>query len=260
MAMERRFHCCGFTFKRPPRGTAIVTLIQDKAMSSPPDKFNCLDYLSDQGLPDSPEFAGIHGWVDEVRNSRQELQFLKLFWNSKGKKHVNTETCCHIRPSPNGVIVGKDHRSREFTMEHLGNADFDTEETRARQHHTPPRKSISHPGGPGPGGARAGAGRSRAGWGGPPRYAGPGVPGTGDPEEEIHRWMINLWAREHVHDAVPLHAIPAEQLLTGGLVLRLNGGPGGAGQTAPEGEGGGRGAGQTAPSDECGGQTARPGA
>ena len=75
--------------------------------------------------------------------------------------------------------------------------------------------------------------------------------------------MTDLWAVEHEHDrpAVPLHGISAEQVLTGGPVLRLHGGPGGAGQTAPEGEGGGRGAGQTAPSDECGaGETARPGA
>ena len=71
--------------------------------------------------------------------------------------------------------------------------------------------------------------------------------------------MTNLWAVEHEHDrpAVPLHGISAEQVLTGGPVLRLHGGPGGAGQTAPEGGG----AGQTARSDECGaGQTARPGA
>ena len=78
--------------------------------------------------------------------------------------------------------------------------------------------------------------------------------------------MTNLWFVEHQHDrpAVPRHGISAEQLLTGEPVLRLHGGPGGAGgagQTAPEGEGGGRGAGQTAPSDECGaGETARPGA
>ena len=153
-------------------------------MSSPPDKFNCLDYLSDQGPPDSPEFAGIHGWVDEVRNSRQELQFMKLFWNSRGKKHLNTDRYCYIKPAPadgNGKIKidGKDHQSREFTMEHLENADFDTEETRARQHHTPPRKSISHPGGPGepgpedpgPGGgagSRAGSSRDGRSQGGDP--------------------------------------------------------------------------------------------
>ena len=152
-------------------------------MSSPPDKFNCLDYLSDQGLPDSPEFAGIHGWVDEVRNSRQELQFMKLFWNSRGKKHLNTERYCYIKATPAGngkiKIEGKDHQSRDFTMEHLENADFDTEETRARQHHTPPRKSISHPGGPGepgpedpgPGGgagSRAGSSRDGRSQGGDP--------------------------------------------------------------------------------------------
>ena len=148
----------------------------NRAMASPPGSFNCLDYLSDTGPPD---FAGIHGWTDEVRNSMSELQFLKLFWNSKGKKHVNAETCCLIRPSPDGVIVGKDHRSGEFAMEHLGIADFDTEETRARQHHTPPRKSISHPGGPGepgpedpgPGGgagSRAGSSRDGRSQGGDP--------------------------------------------------------------------------------------------
>ena len=75
--------------------------------------------------------------------------------------------------------------------------------------------------------------------------------------------MTNLWAREHeraLHaPADPLRVIPAEQVFTTTreLVLRLHGGPGGAGQTAPEGGG----AGQTARSDECGaGQTARPGA
>ena len=143
-------------------------------------------------------------------------------------------------------------------MERIGDADFETEETRARQHHTPPRKSISHPGGPGePGPEDPGPG----GWGGRPD-PGPGVPGTGDPKEEIHRWMTNLWFVEHQHDrpAVPRHGISAEQLLTGEPVLRFHGGPGGAGgagQTAPEGGG----AGQTVRSDECGaGHTARPGA
>ena len=181
MAVDRRqhrFHCCGFKFLRLPRGTAIVVLIEDRAMTSPPNKFNCVDYLSDKGPPD---FAGIHGWVDEVRNWSNELLFLKLFWNSKGKKYVSKETYCFIKPSPGavGVVAGKDHRNREFTMEHLGNADFDTEETRARQHHTPPRKSISHPGGPGepgpedpgPGGgagSRAGSSRDGRSQGGDP--------------------------------------------------------------------------------------------
>ena len=166
MAVDRRqhrFHCCSFKFVRLPRGAAIVVLIEDKAMISPPGAFNCLDYLSDEG---PPAFAGIHGWVEEVRNWNAGLLFLKLFWNSKGKKHVTKETYCLIKPSPGaaGVIDGKDHRNRDFTMEHLEMADFDTEETRARQHHTPPRKSISHPGGPGePGPEDPG---SRAGWGG----------------------------------------------------------------------------------------------
>ena len=141
-------------------------------MTSPPNKFNCVDYLSDRG---PPEFSGIHGWVDEVRNWNDDLLFLKLFWNSKGKKHVNTNTYCSIEPplGAAGVITGKDHKFREFMMEHIGNADFDTEETRARQHHTPPRKSISHPGG-------ARAGRSRAGWGGR-------IPGREFPGREIPR-------------------------------------------------------------------------
>ena len=110
-------------------------------------------------------------------------------------------------------------------------------------------------------GARGSPGRKIPGRVGGPD-PGPGVPGTGDPKEEIHRWMTNLWFVEHQHDrpAVPRHGISAEQLLTGEPVLRFHGGPGGAGgagQTAPEGGG----AGQTVRSDECGaGHTARPGA
>ena len=77
---QHRFHCCSFKFVRLPRGAAIVVLIEDKAMISPPGAFNCLDYLSDEGPPD---FAGIHGWTDEVRNAIGELQFLKLFWNCR---------------------------------------------------------------------------------------------------------------------------------------------------------------------------------
>ena len=150
-------------------------------MISPPNKFNCVDYLSDRG---PPEFSGIHGWVDEVRNWNDDLLFLKLFWNSKGKKHVNTNTYCSIEPplGAAGVITGKDHKFREFTMEHLGNADFDTEETRARQHHTPPRKSISHPGGPGePGPEDPGPGGGGGG-----RAAGR-IPGREFPGREIPR-------------------------------------------------------------------------
>ena len=111
------------------------------------------------------DFAGIHGWIDEVMNDKEELQFLSLFWNCRGKKFLDPKRCCHIRPCvpedaegvvKGGQIIGVDHHNRRFGMEHLGDADFETEETRVRQHKTSPRKSISHPGG-------ARAGRSRAG-------------------------------------------------------------------------------------------------
>ena len=102
-------------------------------------------------------------------------------------------------------------------------------------HHT----NTDFPGEPGPGD--------------PGPEAPPGIPGRefpGDPKEEIHDWMTNLWAREHEQplrapaEQVPLRVVPAEQVFANAreLVLRLHGDQGGAGQTAPEGGG----AGQTA--------------
>ena len=95
-------------------------------------------------------------------------------------------------------------------MEHLGDMDFETEETRVAEQSTPPRTSIPHPGG-----ARAG----RWGAGGPP-----GIPGRefpGDPKEEIHCWMTNLWAREHELDEPRPALTEVEELRE--LVLHLRG-------------------------------------
>ena len=76
-----------------------------------------------------------------------------------------------------------------------------------------------------PGGAPAG--RSRAG--GPPRSGIPGREFPGDPKEEIHCWMTNLWAREHELDEPRPALTEVEELRE--LVLHLRGvveGPGNA--------------------------------
>ena len=132
---SRRFHACGYAYKRPPRGTAIIVLIRDRAVGQPAHRsFNALDYLSDTGPPD---FAGMHGWIDEVSDDQGELQFLSLFWNRRGKKFLDPKRCCHIRPCvpedaegvvKGGQIIGVDHYNRRFGMVHLGDGDFETEE------------------------------------------------------------------------------------------------------------------------------------
>ena len=101
----------------------------------PPERsFNGIDFLSDVG---PPQFAGIHGWIDEVATDREELQFLSLFWNRRGKKFLDPRRCCHIRPCvaqdaeacvKGGQIIGVDHYNRRFGMVHLGDGDFETEE------------------------------------------------------------------------------------------------------------------------------------
>ena len=221
-----RLHVCAYTYKRPPRGTAIIVSIRDRAVGMPAERsFNALDFLSDRG---PPRFAGIHGWIDEVMNDKEELQFLSLFWNCRGKKLLDPKRCCHIRPCvpedaegvvKGGQIIGVDHWNRRFAMEHLGDMDCETEETRVGQQSTPPRTSIPHPGG-----ARAG----RWGAGGPP-----GIPGRefpGDPKEEMHDWMTNLWAREHELDSPPArNQTEFEQLRD--LVLHLRGVVEGEGNT-----------------------------
>ena len=103
------------------------------------------------------------------------------------------------------IVLSRDRAvgmpARRFGIEHLGDADFETEETRVRQN-TPPRTSISR--------------------GSPGREIPGRRPFPGDPKEEIHCWMTtNLWAREHELDERKPALTEVEELRE--LVLHLRG-------------------------------------